>query len=138
MARRDTDADGMPPLQRLIVEQMRRKGWSPQQVEDRGVSHSTLYMYTQPLTLRSLPRDATIDKLAEALDLTPDQIREAAWQSIEANRGRSKDTDKARRGKSRVEQPVGLGLDDEASELSPEQIESVRAVIRAMKQPGPQ
>ncbi len=33
--------------------------------------------------------------------------------------------------------PVGLGLDDEADGLTPEQIESVRAVIRAMK-PSPE
>jgi transcriptional regulator with XRE-family HTH domain len=31
--------------------------------------------------------------------------------------------------------PVGLGLDDEAEGLTAEQIESVRAVIRAMKPP---
>lgn len=31
--------------------------------------------------------------------------------------------------------PVGLGLDDAAAGLTPEQIESVRAVIRAMKPP---
>ncbi len=31
--------------------------------------------------------------------------------------------------------PVGLGLDSEADGLTPEQIESVRAVIRAMKPP---
>lgn len=33
--------------------------------------------------------------------------------------------------------PVGLGLDDAAADLTPEQIESVRAVIRAMKLPTP-
>lgn len=31
--------------------------------------------------------------------------------------------------------PVGLGLDDAAADLTPEQIETVRAVIRGMKPP---
>ncbi len=34
--------------------------------------------------------------------------------------------------------PVGLGLDDEAADLAPEQIEVVRAVIRGMKPPPPE
>jgi hypothetical protein len=35
-----------------------------------------------------------------------------------------------------AERPVGLGLDAAAAELTPEQIETVRAVIRAMKPPS--
>jgi hypothetical protein len=73
-----TDPADMPPLQRLIVTRMRDKGWSATQVEDRGISHSTLHYYLQTRRLKAMPRDSTITALASSLDLSEEEVRAAA------------------------------------------------------------
>lgn len=85
--KRGTNPADMPPLQKLILEQMRARGWSPPQVEDRGVKHATLHRYMKPLILKGMPRDATLQELAKALDLDEQRLREAAYRSLAANRG---------------------------------------------------
>lgn len=72
----------MSPLQRLIVERMKARGWSNQHVEDRGVPHATLMRYINPLTMKAPPREATLRQLADALDLSFEQLRDAALASM--------------------------------------------------------
>lgn len=137
MAAKDkgTDSGAMPPLQKLLVERMRTKGWSAPQVEDRGISHATLHYYLKPRWLTAMPRDTTISALAASLELSEDEVRAAALLSIPANAGARGHLElgSGRGQRPEVSKPVGLGLDDEASDLTPEQIETVRAVIRGMK-----
>ena len=127
------------PLTRLLQSRMDERGWAlrdvvrpPDGVREGGPARSTMSQHLQAgYWLSTMPRPQTIAQLAIAVRLPEAAIREAAWLSLAANRG----TDKRRADPEahELEQPVGLGLDDEASDLTPEQIESVRAVIRAMK-----
>jgi hypothetical protein len=72
----------MYPLQRLVLDQMRDRGWSPKQVEDRGVKHATLHRYMNPLVLRGLPRQESLKQLADALDLDFERVLQAAKDSV--------------------------------------------------------
>lgn len=76
------DRAGMTPLQALILDRMAAKDWSPAEVEGRGITHATLHRYMNPVTMRQLPRQSTLDQLAAALDLPVVKIREAAWASL--------------------------------------------------------
>lgn len=82
MSRDSTHAGGMSPLQHLILETMRSKGWGPGDVEERGVKHATLHRYMNPVTMKALPRQQIINDLAAALDLTPERVRQAAMESL--------------------------------------------------------
>jgi hypothetical protein len=82
VAEQDTDLDDMNPLQRLIVERMRQRGWTPKEIEARGIRHATLHRYTNPLALKTPPRPATIRQLAEALDLDYDRVWRAAVDAV--------------------------------------------------------
>jgi transcriptional regulator with XRE-family HTH domain len=72
----------MTPLAALVNEQMRKKGWTPQQVQDRGVSHSTLFRYMKNTRLRQPPRADTLQALANALDLPLSDVQKAAVDSV--------------------------------------------------------
>lgn len=82
MPTRRTHAEGMPPLQALIINTMRERGWSPKQVEDRGVSHATLHRYMNPVELRQPPRKSILRDLATALDLPLSKVERAAVDSV--------------------------------------------------------
>lgn len=82
MAKRVTRVAGMSPLQALITERMRAKGWDAPTVEARGVKHATLHRYMNPVALRQLPRAAVLQALATALDLDVEEVRQAAKDSI--------------------------------------------------------
>jgi hypothetical protein len=72
----------MSPLQRLILDQMRRRGWTPADIEARGVTHPTLHRYMNPVTLKSPPRQGTQEALAKALDLPLVAVKRAALASV--------------------------------------------------------
>jgi hypothetical protein len=72
----------MTPLQALIIERMREKGWDPPDVEARGVKHATLHRYMNPVHLQQLPRKSVLRDLANALELDVDDVRQAAMDSI--------------------------------------------------------
>src|SRR5689334_804441 len=82
MPRKALRVVGMTPFQALITERMREKGWAPADVEARGVAHSTLHRYMQPTPLLTLPRPAVLNKLAKALDLSVEQLRAAAMETV--------------------------------------------------------
>jgi hypothetical protein len=77
-----THSPGMSPLQRLILDRMRGKGWTAKQVEDRGVSHATLHRYMNPVQLRQPPRKSVLQSLATALDLPLRAVEQAAVESV--------------------------------------------------------
>jgi hypothetical protein len=85
------------------------------------------------------PRRSTRAKLEEALGFQPNVLQDIAEGRTQAELlGWVKpdpvvEPDVGPEAEDRTGYPVGLGLDDEAADLTPEQIESVRAVIRAMK-----
>lgn len=83
MPRRVTKVSGMTPLQALILDRMRERGWTPKQVEERGVTHATLHRYMNPVRLKQLPRQSVLDQLSAALELPVSTIRLAAMDSIE-------------------------------------------------------
>jgi transcriptional regulator with XRE-family HTH domain len=70
------------PLQRLIVERLRDRGWSYGEVARRGgLPRSTVYTLATTRNLVRPPRPATIDALAKGLDVPVTAVRAAAAQS---------------------------------------------------------
>jgi transcriptional regulator with XRE-family HTH domain len=70
------------PLQRLILHRMRERGWSYGDVARRGgLPRSTVYTLAITRNLTRPPRPATINALAEGLDLPVSAVRAAAAES---------------------------------------------------------
>jgi transcriptional regulator with XRE-family HTH domain len=70
------------PLQRLIQERLRERGWSYGEVARRGgMPRSTVYTLATTRNLGRPPRPATIDALAKGLDFPVSAVRAAAAES---------------------------------------------------------
>ena len=70
------------PLQRVIQQQLRERGWSYREVARRGgLPHSTVYTLATTWNLVRPPRPATIDALARGLDVPASAVRAAAAES---------------------------------------------------------
>jgi transcriptional regulator with XRE-family HTH domain len=70
------------PLQRLIQQRLRERGWSSGEVAKRGgLPRSTLYTLATTRNLSRPPRPATIDALAVGLDVPVSAVRAAAAES---------------------------------------------------------
>ncbi len=70
------------PLQRLIQERLRERGWSYGEVARRGgLPRSTVYTLATTRNLVRPPRPATIDALAKGLDVPVSAVRAAAAES---------------------------------------------------------
>jgi transcriptional regulator with XRE-family HTH domain len=70
------------PLQRLIQQRMRERGWSYGEVARRGgLPRSTVYTLAMTRNLGRPPRPATIDTLARGLDVPVSAVRVAAAES---------------------------------------------------------
>ena len=70
------------PLQRLIRQRLRERGWSYGEVAKRGgLPRSTLYTLATTRNLSRPPRPATIDALAVGLDVPVSAVRAAAAES---------------------------------------------------------
>ncbi len=70
------------PLQRLILQRLRERGWSYGEVAKRGgLPRSTLYTLATTRNLSRPPRPATIDALAAGLDVPVSAVRGAAAES---------------------------------------------------------
>ncbi len=73
---------GINPLQRLIQQRLRDRGWSYGEVARRGeLPRSTVYTLATTRNLVRPPRPATIDALARGLDVPVSAIRAAAAES---------------------------------------------------------
>jgi transcriptional regulator with XRE-family HTH domain len=70
------------PLQRLILQRLRERGWSYGEVARRGgLPRSTVYTLATTRNLVRPPRPATIDALARGLDVPVSVVRTAAAES---------------------------------------------------------
>jgi transcriptional regulator with XRE-family HTH domain len=70
------------PLQRLIRERLRDRGWSYCEVARRGgLPRSTVYTLATTRNLVRPPRPATIDALARGLDVPVSAVRAVAAES---------------------------------------------------------
>ena len=74
--------DTLNPLQRLIRQRLRERGWSYGEVARRGgMPRSTVYTLATTRNLARPPRPATIDALAKGLDVPVSAVRAAAAES---------------------------------------------------------
>jgi transcriptional regulator with XRE-family HTH domain len=70
------------PLQRLIQQRLRERGWSYGDAARRGgLPRSTVYTLATTRNLARPPRPATIDALAKGLDVPVSAVRAAAAES---------------------------------------------------------
>jgi transcriptional regulator with XRE-family HTH domain len=70
------------PLQRLIQQRLRERGWSYGEAAKRGgLPRSTVYTLATTRNLGRPPRPATIDALAKGLDVPVSAVRAAAAAS---------------------------------------------------------
>jgi len=70
------------PLQRLIQQRLRERGWSYGDAARRGgLPRSTVYTLATTRNLTRPPRPATIDALAKGLDVPVSAVRAAAAES---------------------------------------------------------
>jgi transcriptional regulator with XRE-family HTH domain len=77
-----TPQQDMNPLQRLIQNRLRDRGWSYGAVARRGgLPRSTVYTLATTRNLVRPPRPATIDALAKGLDVPVSVVRSAAAES---------------------------------------------------------
>jgi hypothetical protein len=77
-----TGPDDMNPLQQLIQNRLRVRGWSYGAVARRGgLPRSTVYTLATTRNLVRPPRPATIDALAKGLDVPVSMVRSAAAES---------------------------------------------------------
>jgi transcriptional regulator with XRE-family HTH domain len=73
---------GLNPLQRLIHQRLRERGWSYGEVARRsGLPRSTVYTLAMTRNLARPPRPATLDGLAKGLDVPVSAVRAAAAES---------------------------------------------------------
>ena len=117
------------PLQRLIQQRMRERGWSYGEVARRGgLPRSTVYTLAQTRNLTRPPRPATIDALARGLDVPVSAVRTAAAESTglhyydEAPAGRDDPGDRER-------ELLIASLD----ELTPEDRRHVAALVESLR-----
>ena len=74
--------DARNPLQLLIRQRLRERGWSYREVARRGgLPHSTVYTLATTRNLGRPPRPATIDALARGLNVPVSAVRAAAAES---------------------------------------------------------
>lgn len=74
--------DDINPLQRLIQQRLRERGWSYGEVARRGgMPRSTVYTLATTRNLGRPPRPATIDALAKGLEVPVSAVRAAAAES---------------------------------------------------------
>ena len=117
------------PLQRLIQQRMRERGWSYGEVARRGgLPRSTVYTLAQTRNLTRPPRPVTIDALATGLDVPVSAVRAAAAESTglhyydEAPAGRDDPGDRER-------ELLIASID----ELTPEDRRHVAALVESLR-----
>ncbi len=127
------------PLQGLIQERLRERGWSYGEVARRGgLPRSTVYTLATTRNLVRPPRPATIDALARGLEVPVSAVRAAAAESTglhyydEAGGGEAgEETEDARRRVvSDRERDLLIASIDE---LSPEDRQHVAALVESLR-----
>jgi transcriptional regulator with XRE-family HTH domain len=117
------------PLQRLILERLRERGWSYGDVARRGgLPRSTIYTLAITRNLVRPPRPATIDALAKGLDVPVSAVRAAAAQSTGLHY-----YDEASAGEGRAGDQERDLLIASIDELSPEDRRHVAALVESLR-----
>ena len=125
------------PLQRLIQQRLRERGWSYREVARRGgLPHSTVHTLAATRNLARPPRPATIDALAKGLDVPVSAVRAAAAASTGLHY-----YDEAPAGPENPGDPERELLIASIDELTPEDRRHVAALVeslrnRAEREPG--
>src|SRR5437667_245446 len=125
------------PLQRLIQQRRRERGWSYREVARRGgLPHSTAHPLASTRNLARPPRPATIDALAKGLDVPVSVVRAAAAESTGLHY-----YDQAPAGPENPGDPERELLIASIDELTPDDRRHVAALVeslrnRAEREPG--
>lgn len=119
----------MNPLQRLIQERLRERGWSYGEVARRGgLPRSTVYTLATTRNLVRPPRPATIDALAKGLDVPVSAVRAAAAESTGLHY-----YDEAPVERDRADNHERELLIASIDELSPEDRRHVAALVESLR-----
>ena len=125
------------PLQRLIQQRLRERGWSYREVARRGgLPHSTVHTLAATRNLARPPRPATIDALAKGLDVPVSAVRAAAAASTGLHYYDEAGTEPENPGDPERELLIAS-----IDELTPEERRHVAALVeslrnRAEREPG--
>ena len=117
------------PLQRLIQQRLRERGWSYGEVAKRGgMPRSTLYTLATTRNLARPPRPATIDALAKGLDVPVSAVRAAAAESTGLHY-----YDNAPAGQEQPDDQERELLLASIDELTPEDRRHVAALVESLR-----
>ena len=117
------------PLQRLIQQRLRERGWSYGEVAKRGgLPRSTLYTLATTRNLGRPPRPATIDALAKGLDVPVSAVRSAAAESTGLHY-----YDEAPAEREHAGDPERELLIASIDELTPEDRRHVAALVESLR-----
>jgi transcriptional regulator with XRE-family HTH domain len=117
------------PLQRLIRQRMRERGWSYGEIARRGeLPRSTVYTLAMTRNLGRPPRPATIDALAQGLDVPVSVVRAAAAESTGLHY-----YDEAPAGRENPGDPERELLIASIDELTPEERRHVAALVESLR-----
>jgi transcriptional regulator with XRE-family HTH domain len=117
------------PLQHLIHQRLRERGWSYGEVARRGgVPRSTVYTLATTRNLARPPRPATLDGLAKGLDVPVSAVRAAAAESTGLHY-----YDEAPAGRGHAGDPERELLIASIDELSPEDRRHVAALVDSLR-----
>jgi transcriptional regulator with XRE-family HTH domain len=127
------------PLQGLIQERLRERGWSYGEVARRGgLPRSTVYTLATTRNLVRPPRPATIDALARGLEVPVSAVRAAAAESTglhyydEAGGGQAGEEAEGARRRVVSDRERDL-LIASIDELSPEDRQHVAALVESLR-----
>ena len=117
------------PLQRLIRERLRDRGWSYGDVARRGgLPRSTVYTLATTRNLVRPPRPATIDALARGLDVPVSAVRAVAAESTGLHYYDEAPSGPGQQG-NRERELLIASID----ELSPEDRRHVAALVESLR-----
>lgn len=123
----------MNPLQRLIQDRLRERGWSYGEVARRGeLPRSTVYTLATTRNLIRPPRPGTIDALAKGLGVPVSAVRAAAAAAAGMHY-----YDQAPGGQGRVGDREKERLLDGIDELSPKDRQHVAALVDSLRKQAP-
>jgi transcriptional regulator with XRE-family HTH domain len=124
-----TTQPDMNPLQRLIQNRLRDRGWSYGAVARRGgLPRSTVYTLATTRNLVRPPRPATIDALAKGLDVPVSVVRSAAAESTGLHY--YDETPAGQQGSGDRERDLLIASIDE---LSPDDRRHVAALVESLR-----
>jgi hypothetical protein len=122
---------GVNPLQRLIQQRLRERGWSYGQVARRGgLPRSTVYTLATTRNLVRPPRPATINGLARGLDVPVTAVRAAAAESTGLHYYDEPAAGAGSGGQGDQERALLIASIDE---LSPEDRRHVAALVESLR-----